>query len=110
MGIGQSLSCFGNAGPGSLIKIPGTMVDNWNVTFSKNFPSKGEGRALMFRLETYNLFNHTIQPREPLAAARLDQLEERPISADQRSIGPLHGSDESQANVDVVAADVLRAC
>jgi hypothetical protein len=59
MGIGKSMSCFGNAGAGSLIKIPRTKTNNWNVTFSKNIPLKGEGRALMFRVEVYNLFNHT---------------------------------------------------
>ncbi len=59
MGVGQSMSCFGNAGAGSVIKIPWTKTNNWNVTISKNFPLKGEGRALMFRTEMYNIFNHT---------------------------------------------------
>ena len=59
MGIGLSTSCFGNAGAGSLIRLPNTGVNNWNVTFTKSFPLKEQGRELMFRLETYNLFNHT---------------------------------------------------
>jgi hypothetical protein len=59
MGIGQNVSCFGNAGAGSLYKIPRTRTNNWNITFSKSFPLKGERRVLMFRAEMYNVFNHT---------------------------------------------------
>jgi hypothetical protein len=58
-GIGQSLSCFGNAGPGSIISIPGSRVFNSDVTFTKAFPIKGERRQLQFRAEMYNIFNHT---------------------------------------------------
>jgi hypothetical protein len=58
-GIGQSLSCFGSAGPGNMIPIPGTRIFNSDVTFSKAFPLKGEKRQLMFRAEMYNVFNHT---------------------------------------------------
>jgi hypothetical protein len=58
-GIGQSMSCFGNAGPGSIIPIPNTRINNWDMTFSKSFPLKGEKRVLMFRAEMYNIFNHT---------------------------------------------------
>ena len=58
-GIGQSLSCFGNAGPGSLIPLPGTRVNNWDMTFTKVFPLKSEKRQIMFRAEMYNIFNHT---------------------------------------------------
>jgi hypothetical protein len=58
-GIGQSMSCFGNAGPGSIIPIPNTRVFNWDVTFGKAFPLGGEKRQLMFRAEMYNIFNHT---------------------------------------------------
>ena len=58
-GIGQSLSCFGNAGAGSLIPIPGTRVFNWDMTFAKAFPLKSEKRQLIFRAEIYNIFNHT---------------------------------------------------
>ena len=57
-GIGENLSCLGNAGPGSLINIPGTRVNNWDMTFSKNFPLKSERRNLTFRAEMYNIFNH----------------------------------------------------
>ena len=58
-GIGQSLSCFGNAGPGNLIPIPGTRMFNNDVTLTKAFPLKGERRQIMFRAEIYNIFNHT---------------------------------------------------
>ena len=59
-GIGQSLSCFGNAGPGSIIPLPGTRLFNCDVTLSKSFPLGRESRKeLMFRAEIYNLFNHT---------------------------------------------------
>ena len=58
-GVGQSMSCFGNAGAGSLIPIPGTRIFNWDMTFSKAFPLKGEKRQIMFRAEMYNIFNHT---------------------------------------------------
>jgi hypothetical protein len=58
-GIGQSMACFGNAGPGSIIPIPNTRINNWDMTFSKSFPLKSEKRVLMFRAEMYNIFNHT---------------------------------------------------
>jgi hypothetical protein len=58
LGIGENMECFGNEGPGNLFPVPGTTVDNWDMTFTKTFPLKKEGRMLMFRLETYNLFNH----------------------------------------------------
>jgi hypothetical protein len=53
------MECFGNAGAGSIVKIPHTRVDNWDMTFAKNFPIKSEKRVLMFRAEMYNIFNHT---------------------------------------------------
>lgn len=56
-GIGQSRSCFGNAGSGFLFKIPTTM-NNWDLTFAKNFPI-GEKRGLVFRAEMYNIWNKT---------------------------------------------------
>ena len=58
-GIGQSMSCFGNAGAGSIITIPHTRMNNWDMTFQKNFPLKSESRVIMFRAEMYNIFNHT---------------------------------------------------
>ncbi|HEY1338154.1 MAG TPA: hypothetical protein VGF59_11625, partial [Bryobacteraceae bacterium] len=59
-GIGQSMSCFGNAGAGSIIPLPGTRMFNWDMTFSKAFPLGRESRReLMFRAEMYNIFNHT---------------------------------------------------
>ena len=58
-GIGQSMACFGNAGPGSVIPIPNTRINNWDITFSKSFPLKSEKRVIMFRAEMYNIFNHT---------------------------------------------------
>jgi hypothetical protein len=59
LGIGQDMSCFGNAGAGQLLTIPGTRVNNWDMTFTKRFPFKSEQRQLLFRAEMYNIFNHT---------------------------------------------------
>jgi hypothetical protein len=59
LGIGMDMSCFGNAGSGSLVTVPGTMVNNWDMTFRKKFPFKSETRVLEFRAEIYNIFNHT---------------------------------------------------
>jgi hypothetical protein len=53
------MECFGNAGAGQLIPIPGTRTFNWDMTFTKAFPLKSERRQLMFRAEIYNIFNHT---------------------------------------------------
>jgi hypothetical protein len=58
-GVGENLSCLGNAGAGSLLNIPGTRVSNLDMTLTKNFPLKKEGRSLQFRAEMYNLPNHT---------------------------------------------------
>ena len=58
-GVGQSMECYGNAGPGSIIPLPNTRLNNWDMTFTKNFPLKSERRVLMFRAEMYNIFNHT---------------------------------------------------
>jgi hypothetical protein len=58
-GVGENLSCLGNAGAGQLLNIPGTRVSNLDMTFTKNFPLKHEGRNLQFRAEMYNLPNHT---------------------------------------------------
>ncbi|MBZ5582023.1 MAG: carboxypeptidase regulatory-like domain-containing protein [Acidobacteriia bacterium] len=58
-GVGQSMSCFGNAGPGNIITLPNTRMNNWDMTFSKNFPLWSEKRVIMFRAEMYNIFNHT---------------------------------------------------
>jgi hypothetical protein len=59
LGVGESLECFGNAGPGQLLTIPGTHVNDWDMTFRKRFPIKGERRFFEFRAEMYNIFNHT---------------------------------------------------
>jgi hypothetical protein len=57
-GVGESLECYGNAGGGNPINVPGTRVLNFDMTFSKNFPLKSERRVLIFRAEMYNIFNH----------------------------------------------------
>jgi hypothetical protein len=58
-GIGQSMACFGNAGPGSIMSVP-LRQNNWDMTFAKNFPLGHETRrVLMFRVEAYNIWNHT---------------------------------------------------
>jgi Carboxypeptidase regulatory-like domain/TonB-dependent Receptor Plug Domain len=58
-GVGENLSCLGNAGSGQLLNIPGTRVSNLDLTITKNFPLKKEGRSIQFRAEAYNLPNHT---------------------------------------------------
>jgi hypothetical protein len=58
-GVGENMSCFGNAGAGSLIPLPGTQMLNFDMTFTKVFPLKSERRQIMFRAEMYNIFNHT---------------------------------------------------
>jgi len=57
-GTGENMACFGNAGPGSLVNVPGTRVNNWDLTMTKNFPLKNEKRNLTFRMEMYNVMNH----------------------------------------------------
>ena len=48
---------FGNAGVG-ILRGPG--VNNWDFAVGKQIPlGLGEGRALQFRAEAYNAFNHT---------------------------------------------------
>jgi hypothetical protein len=59
IGVGMNMSCFGNAGAGSLVTVPGTRLNNWDMTFAKKFPLKSEKRTLEFRAELYNVFNHT---------------------------------------------------
>ena len=59
LGVGENISCYGNAGPGSIVNIPNTHVMNFDMTFAKNFPLKNEKRVLVFRAEMYNIFNHT---------------------------------------------------
>ena len=53
------MSCYGNAGAGSLIPLPGTRMFNNDMTLTKDFPLKSERRVIMFRAEAYNVFNHT---------------------------------------------------
>ncbi len=58
LGAGENPECFGNAGAGELINVPGTRVLNFDMSFSKSFPLKSEKRSLVFRAEMYNIFNH----------------------------------------------------
>jgi hypothetical protein len=58
-GIGKSLDCLGNAGPGQLVNVPGTRVSNLDMSIAKNIPLRSEGRFVQFRAEVYNLPNHT---------------------------------------------------
>jgi hypothetical protein len=55
-GVGQSMSCYGNAGAGSMIPIPGTRTFNNDVTLTKVFPLRSDRRQISFpgRRETYN--------------------------------------------------------
>ena len=53
------MSCYGNAGTGSLIPLPWTHLFNWDLTLAKAFPLKSEKRSVQFRAQIYNIFNHT---------------------------------------------------
>ena len=57
-GVGKSMECFGNAGPGNIMSVP-LHLNNFDMTFAKAFPLKNEKRQLIFRAEMYNIFNHT---------------------------------------------------
>ncbi len=58
-GIGKSMDCFGNAGSGSLMSVP-LRQNNWDMTFAKGFPlGRDTRRLLQFRVEAYNIWNHT---------------------------------------------------
>jgi hypothetical protein len=60
---------FGNAGVG-ILRGPGN--NNWDISLRKQIPlGLGEDRALQFRAEAYNAFNHT-QFRTMDTAARFD--------------------------------------
>jgi hypothetical protein len=87
LGIGQDMSCFGNAGAGQLLTIPGTRVDNWDMTFTKRFPFRSEQRQLLFRAEMYNIFNHT----QFLGASLGQSYSWAPYKADG-SLVPTNGS------------------
>ena len=58
-GVGEVMSCYGNAGTGSLIPLPWTHLFNWDLTLAKAFPLKSEKRSVQFRAQIYNIFNHT---------------------------------------------------
>lgn len=47
---------FGNA-PRDVYRNPG--INNWDISFFKNFPLRRESRYLQLRWELYNAFNHT---------------------------------------------------
>jgi hypothetical protein len=53
----QNLACFGNAGI-NIMYGPG--MNNWDLSIEKKIPiGLGESRALQFRAEAYNVWNHT---------------------------------------------------
>jgi hypothetical protein len=55
--MNRTLACFGNAGV-NILRGPG--VNNWDISLAKRIPvGLGDDRALQFRLETYNTWNHT---------------------------------------------------
>ncbi len=62
------LGDFGNA-PKDVFRLPG--VNNWDMSFFKNFPFFSEKRRLQLRWEIYNLFNHA-QFNAVDSAARFD--------------------------------------
>jgi hypothetical protein len=57
-GVGKSLECYGNAGAGDAVSVPGTSVLNFDMTFSKAIPVKTPRGSLVIRAEMYNIFNH----------------------------------------------------
>ena len=87
LGIGENLSCFGNAGAGQLITIPGTHVDNWDMTFRKRFPIKGEKQFFELRAEMYNIFNHT-----QFLAANINQTYDWPTYKSTGALVATNGS------------------
>jgi hypothetical protein len=87
VGVGQNFECFGNAGAGSLFPIPHTHINNWDMTFTKRFPIKGEGRSLEFRAEMYNIFNHT-----QFTTANLSQTYDWRTFRDTGALVPQNGS------------------
>jgi hypothetical protein len=92
-GVGQNMSCFGNAGSGSLITIPGTRVNDWDMTFRKRFPLKNEKRFLEFRAEMYNIFNHT-----QFIAATIGQTYDWPTYRNTGALTPTNGSTGRYTN------------
>jgi hypothetical protein len=58
-GVGETMECYGNADAGSIIPIPGTRMFNNDLTLTKFFQIRSERRVLMFRVEAYNVLNHT---------------------------------------------------
>jgi len=54
----QNLSCFGNAGGGTIVKLP-IWENNWDMSLSKHFPLKREGTFLTIRADVFNAPNHT---------------------------------------------------
>lgn len=63
-----ALGDFGNA-PKDVFRLPG--VNNWDVSFFKNFPFFSEKRRLQLRWEIYNVLNHA-QFNAVDSAARFD--------------------------------------
>jgi hypothetical protein len=51
-----AVGTWGNA-PKDVIRGPG--LNNWDVSMFKNVPLRGERWRMQFRVESYNLFNHT---------------------------------------------------
>ena len=45
---------FGNAGQ-NILRNPG--IHNWDLSITKRFPIKGEGRWMQFRTEMFNALN-----------------------------------------------------
>ena len=107
-GVGLNMECFGNAGPGSLLTIPHTHVNNWDITFQKSFPLKSERRSLTFQLQAYNIFNHTQFSGASLGQTfRLEQLQERRPGGEERRHEPFHRRAEPAADVHEPAVPVL---
>ena len=94
LGIGQDMSCFGNAGVGQLVTIPGTRVNDWDMTFRKRFPFSEGKRFFEFRAEMYNIFNHT-----QFIAAATGQTFDWPSYRNTGALVPTNGSTGRYTNV-----------
>jgi hypothetical protein len=106
--LGNPWNASGNAGAGSIVTIPGTRTNNWDMTFSKNFPLKSERRVLIFRAEMYNIFNHTQFNGWSIGPTYdWNNWKNGVYGADCQRSGPLHIRAEPAADVDVVAVPVL---
>ena len=104
----RAMECFGNAGAGSMVNLPGTRVFNWDMTFAKNFPLKSERRVLIFRAEMYNIFNHPQFTGGNITPSYdWNNWKNGVLVQTSNTLGRYNGTREPAADVDVAAVPVL---